>query len=84
MLDIFRDAVPCAVQLVEDLLDKGLCEVAVFSQDRAKHHEIVRVDHGTLMSIAEQCDSDPFHYFLVTTDSGQAWVARYLALVSEL
>lgn len=79
-----RDAIPCTVQLVEDLLSKGLCRVAVFAQDDARHHEIVQVDHDALLSMVERCDSEPFHYFLVTTDRGQAWVDRYLALESEL
>ena len=75
-------ATACTVRLVEDLLKRGLCVLATWSRERDGSHEVLRTDPERLTALVDA--DEPFAYFLVTTQAGDAWVDRYLALVQEI
>ncbi|HEX9794169.1 MAG TPA: hypothetical protein VGC54_09330 [Planctomycetota bacterium] len=79
-------ATECAVMLIEDLVSKGFCNLAAWSSEGTGH---LILDLGS-DEIARAIDweqdpgSQPFGYFLVTTELGDDWVKRYDTLVAEL
>lgn len=79
-----REAIPCSVRLIEELIAGGLCELGVFSGEPDKYPDALEVTHEELVAIVARSDENAFEHFLVTTERGQEWVARYLELLSEL
>ena len=80
-----REATACTVQLIKDLTDKGLCSLATWSKDPGKRYErLHRTDAELVALVSESALTHGFKYFLVSTESGDAWVGRYFELVRDL
>jgi hypothetical protein len=77
------DMIPNTVRLVEELIAAGFCRLATWGDDKRSKF----LDHtgDEITSLVERSIRDePFIFFLQTTEAGDAWVARYDKLISEL
>jgi hypothetical protein len=84
--DARREAIACTVQLIDDLIAKGLCSLATWSAGYGSGPVVVhrsRVELETI--VAESSESEHiWEYFLLSTPAGDQWVKRYEELVGEL
>lgn len=80
-----RDAVACTVILINELIARGLCSLATWSDD-GTDPTILNTSQYDLVAIVSDSirSKNVFMYFLLASDAGRAWVARYEALVAEL
>jgi len=77
------DVIPNTVRLVEELTAAGFCRLATWGDNKCPK----LLDHSAdeITSLVERSiRSEPFIFFLQTTEAGDAWVARYDKLISEL
>src|SRR5262249_30574883 len=78
-------ATACTVRLVEDLLQRGLCKLATWSELRDAEYERMELDHPALTALVDALPrTGPFAHFLTCTEAGDEWVQRYSALEREL
>jgi hypothetical protein len=80
------DATNCAIALISELVDKGLCFLATWSVGYGSKPLIIRKTQVELESLLiESKDGDHcFDCFVIATSLGKEWVERYNVLVSEL
>jgi hypothetical protein len=83
-----REATACAVQLIEDLLAKGLCSLATWSGDQnsGPNHVTVQKSRDEIEALVAESSKSVhcFEYFLLSTPAGDEWVSRYDKLIAEL
>ena len=78
-----EEAIPNTVRLVEELIAAGLCQLATWGQDREP--QILTQTRDEITALVERSVRDePFMFFLWITETGEAWVACYEKLISEL
>jgi hypothetical protein len=84
--DARRDAVACAARLISDLVAKGMCSLATWSEGYGSEPVAVRKSQTELDAIVAESSSEArcFDYFLITTATGAEWVTRYKELEGEL
>lgn len=84
--DAHREAIACAVRLIDELIAKGLCSLATWSGEPESGPVVVRRSHAELEAlVAESSESQHrVEYFLLSTTAGDQWVRRYEKLVGEL
>lgn len=81
-----REAVPATVRVVRELVAQGLCTLAAWSGEGASHRDLNANDAELLELVLQndQAGRSCFDLFLVATEQGREWVARYSKLVGEL
>ncbi len=81
-----REALPSTVRVVRELVDQGLCTLATWSGEGVSHRCLSASDSEVLDFVVQNDEPGRscFDHFLVATDRGAAWVARYETLVREL
>ena len=81
-----QQATSLAARVASELIAIGLCSLASWDKKRV-HIEAAEQDPEQLFALIDRYKSThtmPFDYFLVATERGKEWVARYMALVNEL
>jgi hypothetical protein len=83
-----REPIDCAVDLIEELVDMGLCHLATWSpKGVASKTIVIQRTRAELAAHLAEMESDSLHvfeWFLLATSLGDEWVRRYLSLVGEL
>lgn len=76
----------CTARVTQELISNGFCTLATWGKGD-EEYEVLEKTSAELRTIAEHYtgyDSTCFDYFLIATQRGKEWVARYKKLVSEL
>ncbi len=81
--DAHRDRIGCAVLLIDELIQMGLCSLATYEKGKPKVIERTSAELAVLLTEGEEMQHVG-EYFLVATTMGKEWVRRYEALVGEL
>jgi hypothetical protein len=76
------DVIPCTVRLVRELVAANLTYLATWGLE-GSYVTILKTD-TELVALIESLTAHPLEFFLVATESGKEWVARYKRLVGEL
>ncbi len=76
----------CAVELIRELISKGLCSLATWAAGYGSTPRLLDAAECDIPAIVatSQKPGDPWTHFLLSTDLGDDWVRRYEALVDEL
>lgn len=75
-------AAPCTVRLIQELIAKGFVQLATWGEGGA--HTAIQKDTDELKFLIEELNRHPFEFFLIATDFGKNWAARYRDLTNEL
>jgi len=79
-------ATECSVEVVCELISKGLCQLTSWGGAKGSYEILEKTANDLFLMIDRYKDRTvmPFDFFLIATDAGEQWVARYKALVGEL
>lgn len=79
-------ATACTVRIVRELIDKNLCSLVTWGKEQGSFEGVEKTPEELFELIGKYRDFDefPFDFFLIATESGRHWAARYEVLVSEL
>ena len=81
-----EEANNCTLIIVSELISRGYCSLATWGKEKGSFDKIILGQEELLKLIARYNDSHtfPFDFFLITTEKGKEWVARYMQLLQEL
>ena len=87
--DAAHAATECTVKVVRELISKGLCQLATWGTPKGSYEILEKTPDDLHLIIDRYKDISAmsgvsFQFFLVTTDAGDQWAARYENLVGEL
>jgi hypothetical protein len=79
-------ATACTVRLITELVAKNLCFLATWGKEKGAFEMITKTDNelSELVDRYQSFSAMPFDFFLIATEAGNEWVARYRTLVAEL
>ena len=74
------------VRLVGELRANDLCSLAIWGKEKGSFDAVEKTAEELLAHIDKYASFDtfPFDLFLIATERGRKWTARYQALVGEL
>lgn len=80
------EATDCTVRIITELVAKDLCHLATWGEEKGSFQTVTLSDDKLtqLVDGYGSFDTMPFDYFLITTQAGNDWVARYRTLADEL
>lgn len=79
-----KTATACTVRVVRELIEKNLCSLARWGKEKGSFEVVAKTPEELTELVDKTFDTMPFDFFLIATDSGNQWVARYQSLVNEL
>jgi len=81
-----KEATIGTVKIVTDLISQNYCYLATWGKEKGTFEEVTMTPR-MLQKLIDQYQKPkvfPFDYFLLPTEKGKEWVARYETLLDEL
>ena len=81
-----KEATNGTVKIVIELINQNYCNLATWGKEQGNIEQIKMTDDELYNAIYEyeMTKTFPFDFFLIVTEKGKEWVARYKSLINEL